>query len=345
MADPAWVRTPFVTAAGVDVVFYEVPDGGIAEALDPASVGEFLEWSTALLGPLPYGPELRFAGAPTAWLGFEHPANIVLQEQIDELNTAYENTAMHVTMHEIVHQWAGDEATLASAQDFAWKEAIAEYLSYVFEDEARPPAEAASSLAYWDQISLQASFHVRPMDEPPPSVEVFYGDVYGPGPMVLFVQLESLLGRDVVLDAVAAFLDGGGARSVDDLRLALEAASGEDLQPYFDAWVVGVGAPSWPAFVATAESLAPGMVTVDVTQETEGGDPFPCLIEVELQGATITQIVEIDFGLAPASGTASATVAFAEPVVAVVVDPRHRVVNRPPGAAAMPTELLPVWKF
>jgi aminopeptidase N len=63
-------------------VFYEVPGGHIKDALDPASVAEFMTSLTELLGPFPYGNELRFAGAPTAWLGFEHPANIVLDERL-----------------------------------------------------------------------------------------------------------------------------------------------------------------------------------------------------------------------------------------------------------------------
>ena len=78
------------------------------------------EWLQALLGPYPYGKALRLVIGPTYWLGFEHPGNIVLAQnlvtqraQID----AYSDPLRHVLMHEITHQWAGDHATLADTYE------------------------------------------------------------------------------------------------------------------------------------------------------------------------------------------------------------------------------------
>jgi aminopeptidase N len=344
MTNPGWVRTPFVSAAGVDVVFYEVAGGTIAASLDTASVSGFLEWITETLGPMPYGSELRIAGAPTAWLGFEHPANIVLLEDIGEISTAYADTAMHVFMHEVIHQWAGNRTTLATTQDFAWKEAIAEYLAFVYERQARPIEEAEASLAYWDDVSLQATYHVRPQDEPAPLVHEFYGDVYGPGPMLLFVQLEPLLGEDVVLAGIARFLKDGGAQSVEGLRDALEAESGEDLDTYFDAWVFGTGAPTYPTFDVTTTDAGGGMLTVTVSQ-TQGGAPMPCVVEVDVAGANTGVTALADFGLAPTMTEVSVTVPFAEAVTSVAIDPRHKVVDAPAGVnlAARPRRW--VWTF
>jgi aminopeptidase N len=344
MSDPAWVEASFDNTAGVDLRFFEVPGGALASSLDPESVSALFVWLEALLGPLPYGPELRVAGAPTAWLGFEHPANIVLREDMPLLSTAYADTTFHVFAHEVVHQWAGDRTTLATPVDFAWKEAIAEYLTYVFEDEARPPGEAAASLAYWDQISLSASYHVRPTDEPAPAVEDFYGDVYGPGPMTLFVQLEPLVGRAAVLAGIASFLAGPGARSVSELRARLETESGADLTAYFDAWVFGAGAPEWPRFVVTTTPDGDGDVTVEVTQEGLTGPVFPCVVEVELVGqGGASLVVPVSFGLAPSSPTASVTVPFAEPVVDTLVDPGHRVIDRDEVMLTAPTPTI--WIF
>lgn len=345
-SDPLWKRTPFGTAAGVDLVFYEVPGGPLAASLELPSVTAFMQWITGLLGPFPYGNELRIAGAPTAWLGFEHPANIILFEDLPGYaNTPHEGT-MHVLMHEIVHQWAGDKTTLASVQDFVWKEATAEYLAYVFEDEQRPAGEAASALTYWDAISIQSKHYPRPTDDPAPAVQNFYGDVYGPGPMVLYVQLESMLGRPAVLDGIKAFLADQGARSVSDLRAALEAASGQDLGPYFDAWVFGSGVPEWPSFkVDIAE--AGGEATVTVTQQNASGKLYGCAIEVEVKGATKTARAKLDFGLAPKTAAATAKVMLGEPVLSFTLDPDHRVVGRllAANAAEPPSEKLRVWVF
>lgn len=339
MADTSWLKSDFVTAAGVNVVFYETPAGQIATALDPTRVGAFLDWITGLLGPFPYGSELRVAAGPTRWLGFEHPANIVLHEQLPQLNVSFTDPAMHVLMHEIVHQWAGDKVTLANTADFVWKEATAEYLAYVFEDMQGPASDADATRGYWEQSSLQATYHPRPNDEPTPAVQDFYGDVYGPGPMVLYLQLEDLIGRSALLAGIQSFLAEPGARSVDELRLALEAASSESLGIYFDAWVFGTGAPTWPTFAASTMQQT-NQVTVTLTQA--GATVFPCAVEVVVHGATLQASGMVSFGLAPASPMAQTTVTLAEPVVSVDVDPRRRVIDDAAGATVT---RMPVWIF
>ncbi|MSP26771.1 MAG: hypothetical protein EXR75_16835 [Myxococcales bacterium] len=326
-ADPDWVRTPFVKAAGTDLVFYEVPGGKLRATLDASAVGTMLEWLTTTLGPMPYGPELRVAGAPTAWFGFEHPANILLREDLPNYDgDPYANTTMHVLVHEVVHQWAGDRSTLASEADFVWKEAIAEYLTYVFEDEHGAPGDAAASLAYWDEIALGADYHPRPMDQPTPPLAKFYGDVYGPGPMVLFVQLESMFGRPAILAAIAAFLAEPGSRSVEELRAALELATKVELKAYFDAWVFGTGKPEWPT-VGVETSQLGTEVTVTVTQSTPSKKLHGCLVEVDVVGASKTATALVDFGVTPTEAKKSVTVSLDEPIVKVVIDPRNRLVS------------------
>ena len=337
-SDPLWQRRPFVTAAGVDVVFYEVPAGRIASFLDPASVAGFLTWITGLLGPYPYGTELRYAGAPTRWLGFEHPANIILDQKLP-FSGPYQDSGMHALMHETIHQWAGDRTTIASVLDFGWKEATAEYLAYVFEDEQRPDGEAAVTLQYWSAVSLDAAHFIRPTDQPAPALQDFYLDVYGPGGM-MYVQLESLLGRPAVLAGIQRFLTDPGARSVDDLRQALELASGTNLAPYFNAWVFGAGKPEVPTF-AIATSQVGNQVHVTVTQQNPTNKRYGCKLEIEVRGATTSAVALVDFGVAPASATASATVTLAEPVVDTVFEPRHRAIGRVAGAPAVRASVTP----
>ena len=343
-SDAMWKKTPLLTASGVDIVFYEVPGGTLATSLDKPKMTEFMGWITDLLGPYPYGNELRFAGAPTVWLGFEHPANVVLLEDLDKIVTDYANSLQHVTMHETTHQWAGDRATIATSLDFVWKEAIAEYLPYVFEDEHISAQIAGSSLKYWDTISLQSAHFPRPTDVPAPAVNVFYGDVYGPGPMVLFVQLEPLIGRDKVLAGIASFLKDPGARSVDDLRAALEGASGKDLKPYFDAWVFGSGAPEWPTLAIQTTQVG-DEVTVTLTQQSASGKIYPLVAEVEVQGATTKATAKIDYGLDPQSEIASAKVTLVEPLIATVLDPAHKLVAREKVAPLVTPPKRKVWIF
>ncbi|WP_158625042.1 M1 family aminopeptidase [Corallococcus terminator] len=325
---PAWKRTRLVDSDVGRVDLYEAPGGLLWPALDAAVVEDFLRWMTARFGPLPYGPELRVAAAPTEWLGMEHPANIVLRDNLPLLPKVYANMALHTWMHEVVHQWAGNRTTLASARDYPWKEAVAEYLTYVYEDEHRD-GEAASTLAYWDRLARTASYHLRPSDVPAPPFISFANDIYGSGPMILLLQLESLLGRAQVLAALQVFLAEPGARSIADLRAALEGASGVSLQRYFETWVDGAGEPDWPFFqVEWREEQA---LTLTVTQRTVAGTVYPCVVELELQGDAPEQRQRftVSYGLEPLSATVRATVPLPPWTVRrVEVDPRNRLVNR-----------------
>ncbi|RKH33165.1 hypothetical protein D7Y13_10965 [Corallococcus praedator] len=325
---PAWKRTRLVDSDVALVELYEAPGGLLGPALDAAVMEDFLRWMIARFGPLPYGRELRVASAPTEWLGMEHPANILLRDNLPLLPKDYANMTLHTWMHEVVHQWAGNRTTLASAQDYPWKESVAEYLTYVYEDEHRD-GEAASTLAYWDRLARTTSYYLRPADEPAPPFISFVNDIYGSGPMILLLQLESLLGRAPVLAALQSFLAEPGARSIEDLRAALEGASGVSLQRYFETWVDGEGEPDWPFF--QVEWREEDALSLTVTQKTTTGTVYPCVVELELQGEAPEQRqrVTVSYGLEPVSATVQTTVPLPPWTVRrVAVDPRSRVVNR-----------------
>lgn len=327
-SNPAWVSSTFTEVANkFKVVFYEVPGGKLASSLNGGDVTAYLHWIIGELGPLPYGTELRVAGAPTDWLGVEHPANLILREDLPDLRRDYANMTMHTLMHEVVHQWAGNRTTLSRPFDFVWKEAIAEYLTYLYELSARPPGEAEQTRAYWDRLARTAAYYPQPRDDPPPVFLSLASDVYGTGPMILFLQLEPLLGEDAVLRGIKSFLSQPGDRSVEDLRVALEQASGKNLRPYFDAWVHGEGDPDWPYFEVSTEE-DDGEVTVTALQRSVSGTHYPVSVDVLLQGATQRRLVTLDYGLEPESDALQVTVPFPEPVLQVTVDPENRVVNR-----------------
>jgi aminopeptidase N len=331
-SNPSWVRTTFAQSGTTRLEFFEGPDGLLAPALDPAAVGDYLGWITGLLGPLPYGDTLRVAGAPTEFLGMEHPGNIILSEVLPVLRSDYANPTRHTLMHEIAHQWAGNRTTLAGAYDFAWKEAVAEYLTYVYEQQ-HWPQDAAKTRVYWDRLARSAMFYPKPEDQPAPFI-TFAADVYGTGPMLFFLQLEDLLpgGQADVIRGIQRFLALPGVRDTAQLQQALEQGaqlSEGALDAYFDAWVHGSNEPDWPYFSVTQElDEEEGQLTLTATQQTYEGGIYPVSVKVRVQGATQTRDVVLDYGLTPTSATLSVTVPFPEPVVQVSVDPDSRVVNR-----------------
>ncbi|MCP3136768.1 M1 family aminopeptidase [Pyxidicoccus xibeiensis] len=347
-SNPGWRRSEWLDVDGTKLIFFETQGGRLATSLSKADIADFLRWIQGLLGPLPYGPELRIAGAPTQWLGMEHPANIILRDTLPELpNREYADMTRHVLMHEIVHQWAGNRITLERANDFSWKEGIAEYLTYVHEL-SKWPADAARTRAHWDRVARTALHYPGTSDTPVPFL-VFAGETYGTGSMLFFVQLEDLLpgGQASIVRAIQDFLSGPpGARSVADLQAALERESGEDLDDYFDAWVHGTGEADWPTFQADAVR-SDGALRLTVTQSAlQPGKVYPVKVVIRLKGATQVLDVAVDFGLHPTTGTLTVPVVFSEEVTSIGFDPDNRVVSWNVSASQLPLEAPPQhWIF
>lgn len=271
----AWTPTDKGTWGSAKVTLYDRAQTGIEAAIVPAYHDGFVKFMESTFGPYPYGDELRVLTAPTYWSGFEHPGNIVLDDQLAQPGSAYANPVAHVLDHEIAHQWAGDETTIADTYDFVWKEAMAEYLAYVYEDTV-DPVVAAKTASAWKQFSNGSKFNLVPMEKP--ELFTYYGDVYGPGPMILFRQIEVLSSRAQVLDALKSVLGSPRALSVDEVLAALEAKTGLDLDAYAAAWVRGTGAPQFPRVMATF--TAPNTLrVVQTTAQTKR-----CKFSVALRG-------------------------------------------------------------
>jgi aminopeptidase N len=285
----AWVPADKGMWGSVHVTVYDRPSTMITAAIDPTYNAGYVAWLEQNFGPYPFGSELRVLTAPTYWSGFEHPGNIVLDDSLARAtNPAYLHNTQHILDHEIAHQWAGDQTTLADTYDFVWKESMAEYLAYAYEAQMEPAAATATA-AYWKRASAGAMYFPVPGDKP--ALFDYYGDVYGPGPMILFRQLEVMTSRPQVIAAIASVLGTAHAISVDDVVAALSAKTGLDLTAYAAAWIHGSGAPEWPVINATY-TAATGMLHVTQTK----GTARRCKFHVGLKGANAGELalVEVD---------------------------------------------------
>jgi len=169
---------------------------------------------------------------------------------------------------------------------------MAEYLAYAYE-EVTDPAAAAATRAYWKADSnVPNGYYPVPEDDPKPALVDYYGYVYGPGPMILFKQIEMLSSRDAVLTALESVLGTERALTVGEVEDALEASTGLDLSSYFAAWVHGAGHPVWPRISATYDAVS-GLLSVQQTNIATAGEK-PCKFKVELRGATIDERQQVD---------------------------------------------------
>ncbi|MBP6629331.1 MAG: hypothetical protein KA297_07865 [Kofleriaceae bacterium] len=324
VASSGWTTTDKGLWDGVATTVYDRTGSGVAARIDPVYHGGMMAFMSSTFGPYPYGDELRLLTGPTYWNGFEHPGNIVLSDALANplSGSAYRDPVAHTLDHELAHLWAGDQTTLAGTYDFVWKEAMAEYLSYLHEDSVDPAVALATARA-WKLFSRGVLAYPVPGERPP--LVDYYGDVYGPGPMVLFRQLEVLSSRAQVIAALQALLGQARAIGVADVTAALASATGLDLTAYVAAWVTGEGPPVWPEFTAVftpgATAGSPGSLQVDQTNAAATGDKR-CRFKIGLEGADTAQNVKVVIDTV-ASGP-SQTLVVPDPgfaVVRTVIDP------------------------
>ena len=308
LASADWTKSDLgVFGAATHATLYDEASSGIAAAFPTAQAAAYFGWMEQTFGPYSYGAELRFAIAPTYWAGFEHPGDISLVDNLATGPSYYADPVEHTTLHEMTHQWAGDETTLAGTYDFAWKESMAEYLPFTWEDEHISTTVSAQTAAGWKLMAANAHWYPSPIDDPPPTLYQYYGDAYGPGPMVLFRQIEAMYGRAAVIDALKLVLGRQGAISIADLQGALETTTGANLTPYFDAWVYGTGVPAWPKAAITITPTGVGTnVTVSAAMTTADGVARGCAFHVRLADAGATQSFDVPLSTGP-DGTAQAT--------------------------------------
>jgi aminopeptidase N len=312
---PAWTQTPKGKWGSVDVVVYDRAQTGIEAALDNTYHSGFVSFMETNFGPYPFGSELRILTAPTYWSGFEHPGNIVLDDRLKG-PSSYADPVAHVTDHEIAHQWAGDQTTLADTYDFVWKEAMAEYLSYVYEDSVNLEVGESTAKA-WKSFSRGAAFFPVPAEKP--QLFDYYGDVYGPGPMILFRQLEVLTSRAQVMAAIQSVLGSARSLSVDQLVAALETSTGLALAEYAAAWIHGTGAPVWPEVRAT---FTPAATTSTLRVEQTAALERRCKFHVAVFGANDDE--RIDVAVDTFTNGTDQTLAVPTPpftVIGTVIDP------------------------
>lgn len=282
-ASQSWSQSDLGTYDGVHLTLYHGPTDGILTALDHTNLGGFLHWMIGKFGPYPYGTELRYATGPTYWSGFEHPGSVLLNERLTSTPASYSDPLNHTAMHELAHMWAGDQTTIADTYDFAWKESMAEYLTFVYEDEVLGNGVSQATALAWKDFASQARYYPVPLEHP--ALFDCYTDAYGPGPMVFFRQLERRYGRPAVLAALQSVIgQGPRALSVEQLRAALEATTGADLSTYFDVWVRGTGAPAFLDGTVTVTAVSSGDL-VKVALSSTDGAARSCALTVQLLGS------------------------------------------------------------
>ena len=192
-----------------------------------------------------------------------------------------ESSGRGLNAHELAHQWFGDLTTTANWAHIWLNEGLTTYMESVQEEKSRGWEAAQFNWINQQQAAMAADKNgERPLvlGETPgedPITLFFSGHVYPKGAQVAH-QLRRLLGDSVFWAGMHRFLSDNAFKPVEtkDFAVAMEKASGQDLDWFFDQWAYGIGYPKVKVSRAWDEATKTLNVTVEETQPIDETHPF-----------------------------------------------------------------------
>ncbi|MFN8548770.1 MAG: M1 family aminopeptidase [Candidatus Eisenbacteria bacterium] len=186
-----------------------------------------------------------------------------------------------IYVHELSHQWWGDDVTCATWADSWLNEGFASYSEAIWA-EHQGGASAYRSYMTNSQAVSDPSGPVYNYPDP------FDGNtIYNKGAWVVHM-LRGVLGDAAFFGALADYRAGYHGRSVTtaELQASLLKSTGRDLTPFFNEWVYGVDRPKYKVSSLT-ETISGGVrlyVHLQQTQSTGGFFTMPVRIRVQAGG-------------------------------------------------------------
>ncbi len=209
-----------------------------------------------------------------------------------------------VVAHELAHQWFGDWVTCRTWGELWLNEGFATYLPMIYFQSIGAATRAVGELDWWRAGYFEeAAERAHALSEANPDENLFDSHAYEKGGIVVHlmrhVANDMPSGPDTFKRALSLYLAsrGRGNATSQDLQAALEEASGQSWQDFFDQFV---RSPGHPVLKATAR-YEEGALVLDVeqTQFTRTERPwrlftFPMEVElVDAAGHVTTQTVSV----------------------------------------------------
>ena len=268
-------------------------------------VQEILDFYAEEFGPCPY-PTINFAMTEARTPGGHAPPGMVLlqrrppllQTRLRDDPANFADVPDFFLAHELAHQWWGQGVAGQNYRELWLSEGAAQFAASLW---AR---KSLGEKVYRDLLERMARWAARHTGEGPINLgnrlghlkrdsQIYRAIVYDKGAYVLHM-LRAIVGEDAFRRGVRSFLETHryGKAGTDDLREALEEASGMDLSPYFREWIYGTTLPLL-RFTSRSERGERGYrTTVEVSPQSLPG-PVPLEISVVYQGGTAVETVKL----------------------------------------------------
>ncbi|PWB78104.1 MAG: hypothetical protein C3F15_02450 [Holophagae bacterium] len=250
------------------VVAYMYPERAEAGEADLAITPELIRVLATRFGEYPFVEE-KYGNLTAAFGGgMEHQTLTTIGDFFGDPWMEWLN------VHELGHSWWGDFVTCDDWRELWLNESFATYAEFVW-------AEETYGLEYLDQYRRDADslFYYKGAlyDNP----VAFSNTVYDGGGMILHM-LRYVVGDEAFFDGLHAYREAfaAGSATTQGFKAAMEAASGIDLDWFFEQWVYGANRPR---FQYEWEAVSGPAVRLTVTQEHSNAPYFRTPIDVRIQ--------------------------------------------------------------
>jgi aminopeptidase N len=169
--------------------------------------------------------------------------------------------------HELFHHWFGDLVTAESWSNLPLNESFANYSQYLWDEykEGQDEAEYKAMLeaeGYFQTEEYQGSHNMIWYDYATQE-QMFDGHSYNKGGRILNM-LRNVVGDSAFFTSLHVYLTENkfGTGEIDQLRLAFEKVTGEDLNWFFNQWFLAKGHP----ILKVSKVVANGQVAVTIEQ-------------------------------------------------------------------------------
>jgi hypothetical protein len=273
---------------------------------------EMLTFYAQRFGPCPY-PTLNLALAEAGTPGGHSPPGLILLQQrplsllghsLPDDPANFGDLSGFFLAHELAHQWWGQGVAPANYHERWISEAWAQYAAALW---VRQTLGEEAFRRMMDRMARWAQRHDaggpihlgQRLGHLKGDPRIFRAVVYDKGAWVLHM-LRGLVGDEAFFGGARAFLEGHryAKAGTEDLRAALEKASGRELTAYFERWIYATGLPTLVWSSHTEKTAGGSRTTVEVRPQALPG-PVPMEIAVCTSKGRETRRVTLD----PAGGS------------------------------------------
>lgn len=222
------------SADGVPITYWTPRSGPLDTVGRLRAAPGALAWLEQKLGPFPF--------SSLGVVVVDSESGMETQTMITLGKTAYA-TSPEVLVHEIAHQWYGDEVTPADWRDVWMSEGMALYLQGVWQ--AGHDGQTVDALmGAWALNEPQMRREAGPPADYDPNM-FGSGNIYY-GPALMWNELRHKLGNREFWSLVRAWprAHADANASYDDITSWWSQRTGQDLKPFFDLWLLSRTSPA-----------------------------------------------------------------------------------------------------